>query len=65
MKIVIIHYRYYEASGPEKYLFSISQLLEEKDHVVIPFSLNYAENERIKFAKYFPNPVMKQFHIYS
>ena len=30
MKIIIIHYRYYEASGPERYLFNVSKIPVEK-----------------------------------
>ena len=44
MKIIIVHYSYYELSCPEKYLFGISNLLKDKGHSVIPFSLNYSQN---------------------
>ena len=63
MRILLIHYRYYEASGPEKYLFNITKLFEEKGHEVIPFSLNYANNKTSLFSKYFPDPVIPEFHI--
>ena len=63
MKILIVHYRYYEASGPEKYLFGISKLLEDKGHTVIPFSLNYSENKESEFSEFFPKPIVSNFHI--
>lgn len=44
MKIILIHYSYYEASGPEKYLFNITRLLVQEGHEVIPFSIHYSEN---------------------
>ena len=49
--------------GPEKYLFNITKLFEEKGHEVIPFSLNYANNKTSLFSKYFPDPVIPEFHI--
>ena len=63
MKILIIHYRYYEASGPEKYLFKVSRLLESNGHIVIPFSLNYSKNIQTRFTTYFPKPLVDNFHI--
>lgn len=63
MKILIIHYRFYQASGPERYLFNISKLLKDKGHVVIPFSLNYSENEETSYSNYFPEPVLKEFNV--
>ena len=63
MKIIIIHYRYYNVSGPEKYLFNISNLLTEKGNEVIPFSLNYPENIETEYSKYFPKPIFEKFHL--
>ena len=57
MKILLIHYRYYQASGPERYLFNIKKLLESKGHEVIPFSLKYKDNNHSKMSKYFPEPI--------
>jgi glycosyltransferase involved in cell wall biosynthesis len=64
MKILIIHYRYYQASGPERYLFNIMELLESKGHEVIPFSLKYKKNISSKFSEYFPEPIgsKSEFH---
>jgi len=63
MKIVLIHYRYYEVSGPERYLFNISKVLKESGHEVIPFSLNYPENNDSEYSKFFPKPISEKFHI--
>jgi glycosyltransferase involved in cell wall biosynthesis len=57
MKILIIHYRFYEDSGPESYLFKIKDLLEKYGHEVIPFSLNYNRNKATQFSEYFVNVV--------
>lgn len=53
------------ASGPERYLFNVKSLLESKGHEVIPFSINYPENEHSDYKNYFVNPVIKNssFHI--
>ena len=64
MKIIIIHYRYYQVSGPEIYLFNVSKLLEEKGHIVIPFSLKYQSNVQTSFNNYFADPVITEFHIH-
>ena len=63
MKIIIIHYRYYEASGPERYMFNISKLLREKGHQVIPFSLDYALNNKSDYSGHFPKPIIEEFHV--
>ena len=63
MKIILIHYRFYEASGPESYLFNIKKVLEDNGHEVIPFSLNYPENIHSKYSEFFPTPVTNKFHI--
>lgn len=63
MKILLIHYRYYEVSGPEKYLFNIKNALEELDHEVIPFTLGYHKNKKSKYEKYHPEPIAQEFHL--
>lgn len=63
MKILLIHYRYYEASGPERYLFNISKLLNDYGHEVIPFSLDYQKNRSSEYSKYFAKPVVEYFHV--
>ena len=56
MKILLINYRYYEAAGPERYLFNVKQLLESHDHEVIIFSSNYKKNTPSKYQLYFADP---------
>jgi glycosyltransferase involved in cell wall biosynthesis len=65
VKIIIVHHRYYKASGPERYLFNIKTLLEKNGHSVIPFSINYPENEDCEYRRFFIDPVVKNssFHI--
>lgn len=63
MKILLIHYRYYEASGPERYLFNISKLLNDYGHEVIPFSLSFKENRSSEYSKYFAKPIVENFHV--
>ena len=63
MRILLIHYRYYESSGPERYLFNITKLLEDKKHDIIPFSLDFKENRATKYSKYFAKPVVEYFHV--
>ena len=57
MKILIVHYRYYPVSGPERYMFNVTELFESKGHTVIPFSINYEDNKPSKYDKYFINPI--------
>ena len=63
MKIVIIHYRFYEASGPERYMFNITKLLQDKGHEIIPFSLDFKENRSSEYSKYFAKPIVEHFHV--
>ncbi len=53
MKIVIAHYKYYVQGGPERYLFKFKELAERNGCEVIPFSINYAANEKSEYSKYF------------
>jgi len=57
LKILLIHYRYHSLSGPERYLFNLKALLESKGHTVIPFSINYVQNEKTEYDKYFVEPL--------
>jgi len=65
MKILIIHYRFYRSSGPESYLFNIINLLTRSGHKIIPFSIDYSQNEKTEFSKYFVQPPFSKetFHI--
>ena len=63
MKILLIHYRFYEVSGPEKYLFNIKNALQELGHEVIPFTLGYHKNKKSKYEIYHPEPIVQEFHL--
>ena len=52
MKIVIANRRYFESSGPEKYLFSIKKMLEAHDYEVYPFSVKRKDNYECETSKY-------------
>jgi glycosyltransferase involved in cell wall biosynthesis len=57
MKILIANYRYFISSGPERYLFNISERLEAEGHAVMPFSIDYAKNHETPYARYFVSPI--------
>ena len=53
MKILLVHYRYYEWGGPERYLFNITNILKAAGHEVVPFSVQHEDNQRSEFARFF------------
>jgi glycosyltransferase involved in cell wall biosynthesis len=57
MKVCLINYRYFVSSGPERYLFGVKDLLEERGHEVVPFSVRYRANEPTPWDKYFVEPI--------
>lgn len=57
MRVCLIHYRYFVSSGPERYMFGISDLLREQGHEVVPFSVRYRQNEPTPWARYFVPPI--------
>lgn len=57
MKILIANYRYFVSSGPERYLFNITRLLEGQGHTVMPFSIQYTRNVETPYSKYFVSPL--------
>ncbi len=57
MKICLIDYRYFVSSGPERYMFAVKRLLEERGHEVIPFSVRYRQNEPSPWERYFVSPI--------
>ena len=64
MKIVICNYRYFITGGPERYMFSLSSLLESKGHDVIPFSVGYSRNRKTRYSEYFMKPPGKPDQVY-
>jgi glycosyltransferase involved in cell wall biosynthesis len=57
MKVLIVNSRYFPSAGPEKYLFTVSRLLEEHGHEVIPFSLRNRRNVDTPYARYFADNI--------
>jgi len=57
VKVVAVHYRYFVSSGPERYLFSLMPLLEQRGIETVPFSVRYAMNEPSEWAEYFAEPI--------
>ena len=53
MKIVLVNYRYFISGGPERYYFNIKEILENKGHEVIPFSVKSSRNLPNAYEKYF------------
>lgn len=39
--------------GPERYLFNVKEILEQKGHTVIPFSIRYPKNEHSEYEAFF------------
>lgn len=57
MKIILVNYRYFFSGGPERYMFNIKDLLEQKGHEVIPFSVKHNKNMETPYEKYFLSPI--------
>lgn len=53
MKLVLVNYRYFFSGGPERYMFNIKQILEERGHEVIPFSIQHKLNVQTEYEKEF------------
>lgn len=53
MKILLVHYRYYEWGGPERYLFNVTRALTRRGHEVIPFSIAHPDNQETPYATKF------------
>ncbi len=65
LKIIIINYRYFFSGGPERYLFNITELLQNNGHTVIPFSVKHAKNEFTEYEKYFLEPIGNGNEVYA
>ncbi|MBR5597738.1 MAG: glycosyltransferase [Lachnospiraceae bacterium] len=57
MRILLVNYRYFVSGGPERYMFNIKKVLEEKGHEVIPFSIHSNKNVLTEYSKYFVEPI--------
>lgn len=53
MKILMIDKFYFIKGGPERYMFDLTRMLEERGHDVIPFSMKHPDNFPTPFEKYF------------
>ena len=60
MKIILVNYRYFISGGPERYMFNVKTLLEEKGHTVIPFSIRYKQNQPTPWSRYFVPPLTSE-----
>jgi glycosyltransferase involved in cell wall biosynthesis len=56
MNIVIANKYYFYTGGPERYMMSVTELLQEQGHTVIPFALRLAQNWSTPYADYFVPP---------
>ncbi len=51
MKVLMVHKFYYIEGGAERYVFNVSELLQEKGHTVVPFAM---KDERNAVSEYEP-----------
>ena len=65
LKIILVNYRYFVSGGPERYMFNIKSLLEDRGHEVIPFSVKHNENKASDFEDYFLDPIGKGDEVYG
>jgi glycosyltransferase involved in cell wall biosynthesis len=64
MKILLVNYRYFVSGGPERYMFGFKKIFENRNHVVIPFSVSYNKNEKTNYDRYFVSPIGNKSNIY-
>ncbi|MBI4843140.1 MAG: glycosyltransferase family 4 protein [Nitrospirae bacterium] len=56
MRIAIVNKRYFESTGPERYMFAISEEFEKNGHSIFPFAVRYKFNKKSPYEKYFVSP---------
>ncbi len=64
MRIALVNYRYFISGGPERYLFNVKALLENKGHTVIPYSVQHVLNEHSEYEAEFLSPIGKGDEVY-
>lgn len=64
MRILLVNYRYFISGGPERYMFNIKKMLEDKGHEVIPFSIHSTKNVETPYSKYFVEPIGSRDAVY-
>lgn len=57
MNILQINKFYFDRGGAERYMFSLSALLERNGHKVIPFSCLYPQTKPTPWDKFFPSAI--------
>lgn len=66
MKILICNNRYFPSSGPERYLFAMTELLTRHGHMVVPLAADYRQTVETPYRTYFvPPPVDGESVYYS
>lgn len=56
VKIIVANYRYFIAGGPERYMFNFISEAEKCGVICIPFSVDYQQNIKTPYSKYFVKP---------
>lgn len=57
MKILLINKFFFPFGGTERYLFALTDLLEERGHETIPFAMEHPDNVISEYSKYFVSRV--------
>lgn len=57
LNILLTNYRYFISGGPERYLFNVKELFEQKQHKVIPFSVKHPKNTPTPYSEFFLSPL--------
>jgi len=64
MKILLANYRFFVSGGPERYMFNVIDALTRRGHKVIPFSIQYALNQKSPYTDYFVKPLGSRDEVY-
>jgi glycosyltransferase involved in cell wall biosynthesis len=64
MRIILANYRYFISGGPERYLFNLQIALEKHGHEIIPFSIQYEQNQPTPYSHYFVEPLGERNEVY-
>lgn len=64
MRILIINSRFFISAGPEKYMFSLIEILKKKNHDVIVFSTKNVKNKKNDYENYFVSSIGGEDKVY-
>jgi glycosyltransferase involved in cell wall biosynthesis len=64
VNILICNNRYFPSTGPEKYLFAITGMLEAQGHRVIPLAIDWDETVATPYRPYFVPPPIDGQSVY-